>query len=198
MIARSLMRDERGAGAAEFTLVLPLLLLLLFGVIDGGRFLWTYNHAEKATQMGARLAVVTDPVAQDLVDKDYVGVGGLASGDIIPASALGEVKCGNTGNCTCTASCPGLSRDAAAFTRIVTRMQSMDARIAPTNVEVVYRGSGLGYAGDPSGMDVVPLVTVRLKGLQFQPLSSLMLATIAMPSFSTTLTAEDSVGIGSN
>ncbi len=55
-------RDRRGASAAEFALVLPLLLLLLFGIIDAGRFLYETNRAEKATQMGARYAIVTNVI----------------------------------------------------------------------------------------------------------------------------------------
>ena len=55
---RCLVADCRGASAAEFSLVLPLLILLLFGIIDAGRLLWEVNRAEKATQMGARYAIV--------------------------------------------------------------------------------------------------------------------------------------------
>ena len=62
MTPAALIRDERGASAAEFALVLPLLLLLLFGIIDAGRLAWEFNRAEKATQVGARVAVVTDPI----------------------------------------------------------------------------------------------------------------------------------------
>ena len=42
------------------------MLILLFGIIDGGRFMWEATEAEKATQMGARMAVVTNPVAGGL------------------------------------------------------------------------------------------------------------------------------------
>ena len=54
---RRLLRDRTGSGAAEFSLVLPLLILLLLGMIDTGRYMWEYNRAEKATQMGARFSV---------------------------------------------------------------------------------------------------------------------------------------------
>ena len=56
----------------------------------------------------------------------------------------------------------------------------------------------MGFAGDTNGMELSPLVTVELTGLQFKPITSLTLATIQMPSFETTLTAEDSVGSVSN
>ena len=64
---RRLLNSEGAASAAEFALVLPLLLLLLFGIIDAGRFMWECNRAEKATQMGVRFAVVTDPVPSDFI-----------------------------------------------------------------------------------------------------------------------------------
>src|SRR4029079_2329055 len=54
VMLRHLWRDERAASAAEFGLIVPILTLLLFSVIDAGRFMWEYNRAEKATQAGAR------------------------------------------------------------------------------------------------------------------------------------------------
>jgi Flp pilus assembly protein TadG len=199
----TLTANCRGAGAAEFALVLPLLLILLFGIIDGGRFAWEYNRAEKATQVGARMAVVTNVISTSLRDNTYVGVnvGGktLKGGDTIPLEALGTITC-NASTCSCTGACGGITaaRDGAAFTNLVNRMRQIKPDIAEANVRVLYRGSGLGFAGDPNGMEMSPLVTVELAGLQFRPLTSLMLATVAMPSFTTTLTAEDGVGSESN
>jgi Flp pilus assembly protein TadG len=198
-----LLADRRASTAAEFSLVLPLLLILLFGIIDGGRFAWEYNRAEKATQVGARMAVVTDVISTGLRDNTYVGMnfGGpaLKGGDIIPVAALGTITCTSTA-CSCTGACAGITtgRNATAFTNLVARMQQIKPDIEAENVQVHYRGSGLGYAGDPNGMEMSPLVTVELTGLQFQPLTSLMLATVSLPSFATTLTAEDSVGSVSN
>lgn len=51
---------QRGTTAVEFALVLPLLCLLLFGMVEMGRLLWTWNAAVEATRLGARLAVVCD------------------------------------------------------------------------------------------------------------------------------------------
>lgn len=195
---RLLVRDSHGAGAAEFALVLPLFLLLLFGVIDGGRFLWEVNRAEKATQVGVRMAIVTAVVASDLPAVDYTTEASLSPGDTIPAAALGEVKCTNSA-CTCEVSpCPGLTRDSTAFDKIVERMQDIAPDITAANVEVLYRGSGLGFAGDPNGMDVSPLVTVQLKDLEFRPITTLLFVGINLPSSAATLTAEDSIGSHSN
>jgi Flp pilus assembly protein TadG len=51
---------QRGVVAVEFALVMPLLCLLLFGIVEMGRMLWTWNAAVEATRLGARLAVVCD------------------------------------------------------------------------------------------------------------------------------------------
>jgi TadE-like protein len=200
---RRFLHDCRGDSAAEFALVLPLLLILLFGIIDGGRLLWDVNRAEKATQAGARFAVVADPLAPGLATADYLGVGGLTQGDIIPASAMGTVTCTQNGCCnpasSCTTPYPALGTfDQNVFDKIYGRMHAYDAAIQKQNIVVSYRGSGLGFAGDPNGPQISPIVTVELTGLQFQPITSLLFATFNLPDFRTTLTAEDLSGTASN
>lgn len=200
---RSLRLDRSGASAAEFALVLPLLIMFLFGIIDGGRFLWETNKAEKATQVGARVAIVTDVLDDGMALESYVGqtIDGvtLTQGDVIPAGALGELKCENTG-CTCeSGACPGAGTfDTASFDRIVERMSYMKQDIDAEDVTITYRGSGLGFAGDPNGMEISPLVTVELDGVQFRPLFLFGAVPITLPPFRTTLTAEDSSGVQSN
>jgi len=56
-------RDDRGAAVIEFALVVPLLLLLLFGIIDMSRAFYTLNNLASAVREGARQAAVmsTDP-----------------------------------------------------------------------------------------------------------------------------------------
>ena len=202
---RRLILNRTGSGAAEFSLVLPLLILLLFGMIDTGRYMWEYNRAEKATMMGARMAVVTDSISGGLAAANYVGTGSpaLTQGDPIPAAALGTVVCTSTGCCNptslCTTPYPAVGTyGTIPFNAIVRRMQYMYPAITADKVRVEYRGSGLGYAGDPNGMEVAPLITVRLVGQQFRPLSFLMLTHTNMPDFATTLTSEDSSGTTSN
>ena len=194
-----LIREESGASAAEFALVLPLLLLFLFGIIDAGRYMWAINKAEKAAQMGVRMAVVTKPLASGITSADYVGTGGLTAGDVIPASAFGTITCTNTG-CSCTTSpCPAVGSVAAQdFTRIYNRVALFLPEVAPANVSVQYSSSGLGYAGDPNGADLAPLVTVRLSGLGFAPIMTLALLNVGLPDVRSSLTFEDGTGSASN
>ena len=53
-------RFERGAAAVEFALVATVggLLLVLFGTLELGRYMFTLNTATEATRLGARIAVV--------------------------------------------------------------------------------------------------------------------------------------------
>ena len=210
-----LAKCTSAASAAEFALVTPLLLLLLFGIIDAGRLMWEFNEAEKATQVGARVAIVTNVLSSGLRDADYegqtVGTTTIGPGDPIPAGALGTMLCTNTG-CSCAVSpCPAVGTfDSTTFNNvIVSRMQLIYPAITASNVQVRYSGSGLGFADNSSSvggggggateqMEVSPLVTVSLTGLQFTPVTSLLFASIPMPSFSTTLTAEDASGAYSN
>lgn len=207
---KSLIKDCSGSSAAEFALVLPLLLTLLFGTIDAGRWIWTYNRAEKATQMGVRMAVVTDPISPG-VSASFLGVGGLTQGDIIPPSAFGKITCTGSGNgtsvtatCTCTVSpCPTLgTANSTEFQTILARMKAFLPELSASNLVVEYSSSGLGYAGDPYGRDLSPVVTVKIGApatqLQFTPITSFLFWTIPMPGFAASLTAEDLAGSQSN
>lgn len=49
-------RRQRGIATTEFAIVVPVLLLLLFGVTEVGRVLVRYNALTKAVQDGARYA----------------------------------------------------------------------------------------------------------------------------------------------
>lgn len=201
MIIAKLARNQSGSTAAEFGLVLPLLLLFLFGIIDVGRWIWTYNEAEKATQMGARFAVVANSITSGL-NSSYVGVGGLTQGDVIPASAFGKITCTDT-SCTCTtAPCPTLGTFTQAnFRNVVDRMKLFLPGLQYSNVTVEYSSSGLGYAGSPVLPDLSPMVTVKIgtpTALQFRPITILAITSVNMPAFTTTLSAEDLSGSVSN
>jgi Flp pilus assembly protein TadG len=55
------LRTERGQAVVEFALVLPLLVLFVFGATEFSRAWLTVNVLTAASREGCRLAVVTDP-----------------------------------------------------------------------------------------------------------------------------------------
>ena len=202
-VVRRLLRSDHAATGAEFALVLPLLLLLLFGIIDSGRFMWEWNRAEKATQMGVRYAVVADPVLNGLDDSYSFSIsGGITQGSPVPTTSFNTATCDNSSTCSCLPSggfCSATSRNATAFTAIRARMTAFYPQIADANVQVIYKNVGLGFAGDPDGSDISPLVTVKLRSLTFKPISCRVFGcSISMPDFSASLTAEDLSGSVSN
>lgn len=55
-----LRRDERGIVAIEFALIAPVLLMMLFGIIDFARALNYLNDSNQIAAQGARLAAVNN------------------------------------------------------------------------------------------------------------------------------------------
>ena len=53
-----MLSDRRGAAAAEFALILPILLLMVFGVIEFGRMFWIKNSIQFAVEEAGRYAMV--------------------------------------------------------------------------------------------------------------------------------------------
>lgn len=198
----ALLRDQRGGPAAEFTLVLPIILIFLLGIIDVGRYAWEINRAEKATQTGARWAAVTDMIPSGLVGYSFVTSGNIPQGTTVPSTAFPGISCSSSGTvtCTCSGSCSfPTTADSLAFTRLVNRMNDIKPDIAAANVIVEYRYSGLGFAGDPNGADVAPIISVRLRNLQFRPFVGILFdSNIDLPDFSYSLTMEDGSGTASN
>src|SRR5437870_3643223 len=57
-------RNERGASLVEFALLLPVLVLLLFGIIDFGNLYNNYQAVRQGARDGMRQAIVADPAGQ--------------------------------------------------------------------------------------------------------------------------------------
>ena len=57
----SFVRRNRGQAVIEFALVLPLLLVILFGIVEFARAWMTMSVLTSAAREGARLAAVTAP-----------------------------------------------------------------------------------------------------------------------------------------
>jgi len=57
MKAHARLRSETGASAVEFALLLPLLMMILFGVIEFGFALYRQSVLTNASREGARLVI---------------------------------------------------------------------------------------------------------------------------------------------
>ena len=77
-LLRKFRRNRRGSAAVEFALVLPVLMLLLFGIIDFGRMMNARITLSEAAHEGARAAAVAgDDAAVATIGKV---MGSMASG----------------------------------------------------------------------------------------------------------------------
>jgi hypothetical protein len=192
-------RDESGSVMVEFALVLPLFLLLLFGLIDFGRLGYEYVMAAKATDLATRTAVARPPACPGVPEANARG---SVTGLVVPPRF--GTACGSGANvCAApvTVTCTGTSTNATAseiWARVDGLMPS-NATVANLRFSYAY-DPNLGFLGGP----YVPVVTVEITELEFQYVSPLgALATFAggdwdgfrssitFPSMSTSLPAED-------
>jgi hypothetical protein len=220
---RSFLADSSGSSAAEFALVLPAVMIFLLGIIDVGRFAWSLNEVEKATQVGARHAIVTNIVATGFKSANFADACGepLVIGERIAcADAFPPVTCDAAG-CACAGGdCGPVDADAYdgdAFQAILSRMRRIAPYIDAGNLTVTYSPSGLGYHGDPACFgvqtdagcevdgevadqpDVAPIVTVRVSAIEFRPMTfGLFSGGVAIPARSYSLSMEDGYGVKAN
>lgn len=97
---RSLKKAQRGAAAVEFALVAIVFFMLLIGIVEMGRVLFTWNAAAEATRYGARVAVVCpkdDPAILSRMQK------------IMPALTLANVSVSYLPSGCTVASCQQVS-----------------------------------------------------------------------------------------
>jgi hypothetical protein len=188
-MANRFLREQSGSALIEFTLIILLLLSVTFAIVDFGYAYWQWNSAEKATQLGVRMAAISGPVAGGFESYDCGGPGAIPGESCTSAFAVsfGTVTCdGAALSCTAPYNFSMSQADA-----LVARMQQLFPAMTRDNLVVEYTDIGLGYVGRGSP---VPAVTVRLVGLTFSFvfLEGLFgFGPIAMPDFRATLTAED-------
>ena len=84
--------NDRGQAVIEMALTLPLLLLVVFGIIDFGFMFQRYEVVTNAAREGARLGVLTGSAGYTPLEArnralDYLSAGG------IPGNSLVEIDC---------------------------------------------------------------------------------------------------------
>lgn len=181
--------NESGAVLIEYTLIFTMLMVMTFGLIEFGIAFHQYNAAETATGVGARYVATRGPVVTGISD---CGVTTSATAGTNCSSVSGS----GSWTITCNAGAPSGACQASVLNALVTRMRQFAPDIQAQNVQVVLRGSGLGYVGRGSP---VPLVTVRLTGMTYDFIAIddlLGFGAVTMPSFDATLVGEDFNGAG--
>lgn len=157
-----LRSNERGTSIAEFAMVALIFFIMIFGIIEFGRLLYTHNALADATRRGARYAVLHPGItaADKLKVKNEVvyGVNGTFDDD---------------GNPTSAPVVSGLTREMIDVT-----FDGEDLDGDPDTPEKSDFGSNLGTA------------TVKIVGYNFNLTIPVVGRPIAMPDYATTLSAE--------
>jgi Flp pilus assembly protein TadG len=88
--------SETGAELVEFAIVLPLLLLVLFGIIDFGMLFHRYQVVTNAAREGARVAVLPLYTDADVITRvtQYLTTAGLTETPTVPAPDRSQVSLG--------------------------------------------------------------------------------------------------------
>ena len=197
MSPRRLLTDARAAAAAEFALVAPIFLMFFLGIIDISLWMWTHNRAEKATQAAVRHAAVIDYVPSALVTTNFASAYNITSGDNVPAGTIPTITCGGP----LGSACDSFGWDGTAYAAILAVARQQFPELTAANLRLRYVHVGLGYAGNPAGSDVSPVVTVEIvdnapEDRLFQPvfLDLFMPNGFDLTGISSSMTMEDGEG----
>lgn len=84
-------RDDRGASAVEFALVVPFLLVIVFGIVNFGFIFAQQLSLSNGARQAARYAVVDGPTCADIVTegRNSGATIGMDGGDV-PVPELGR------------------------------------------------------------------------------------------------------------
>lgn len=212
-----LLRDNSGSVLVPYTLVFPLFLVATLGTVDMAFMLYEWALANKAAYVGARRAVVSNPVAEAITNPPYtqsqlqqlgLPCSDVATGQrnvlsdgqpVCPALASVCTPTRTGGNCT-----NGFRWDETAFATIFGAMQNVFPRLERENVLISYQTNNQGFVGQPGGLPMNVTVSIlcmthelyfidALLGWTFSPPSGCP-ATLqgpSIPSFASTLQSED-------
>ena len=221
MLSQSIRRffeSEKAGLTVEFVAVIGPFLLLSFFIMEVLVAMDWVGTAEKAAQLGARLAVVSTPA---VTTGTCPAGGGAIGAGLMPTQNCKPSASGGYGQ-PCPANCAGWTTNpiscaagaggscvAANFTTIVNRMVGIApllkqgcAQASPgCHVTITYANSQLGFAGGPT----IPDVTVKISGVTYGAVMTTIIGKFfgannvltVLPDISVTLTGEDLNSAGS-
>lgn len=149
--------QQKGVAAVEFAILLPMLLLIAFGITEFGRAMYTYNTLVKATRDAARYAMARQP-------------GGIADAGTQCMAVYGKETC-NPG--TDVPLAPGLTTamvNICDWQRCPGTHQSQPQPLGTETAINLVTVTITGYAFQ----SFVPFVTADLSSIPFAPISTTM------------------------
>ena len=168
------LQDSEGGALVEFTLVFPIFLLAALGTVDFSYMLSDWSMANKAAFIGARAAIVSDPVANGITNLTY-STAGSALGDLCFDPATGAASASSSCPSVSTVCTPAASGgtctngypwNESALTNengtgILDGMQRIFPRLRRQDVQISYQTNGLGFVGRPGGLPMDVTVSIR-------------------------------------
>ena len=127
-------RRDRGQSLVEFALVFPIFMLLVFGVIDGARLVYTNSQLGQAAREGARVAAVEAIL--------------MWSSDPTCVASESLITSARPGAHVCPAGPPELKAD------VVAAVQRMAVGLSIVNVYLSCDSGDL--VGDPTATPTIP------------------------------------------
>lgn len=79
-------RTDRGAAAVEFALILPVLFLVIAGIVDLGRAMYTQSIVTNAAREGARAAIASSATAGDVTTRATAAAPEVTGLVVVPAT----------------------------------------------------------------------------------------------------------------
>lgn len=139
-------KDERGAAATEFALVMPLLVFVLVVLVEVGSLLIQYQQLVGAVREGARFGSLTQSTASEIqsVTRSAVSSGGFSAGPTVTVSAWPSGEAGwssrSGGDRPCNQVAIGNSRVRVTVTATSTpRAPLLSALAIPMSAEGIFR-----------------------------------------------------------
>ena len=201
----TLWHDKTGSAFIEYAIVFPLFISVTLGTVDVTYMLFDWALANKAAYVGARAAVVSDPVATSatnpLTNPSYTQSQSQQIGQLCfnPSTGVSNGNCPSistvcTPNSSSGGSCTNsYTFDNTAFLAILGKMQAVFPRLQRQNVQISYNTNGQGFVLQPGGLPMDVTVSVQGMTHRFYFISGLerVRSTPSIPPFATTLTSED-------
>jgi len=157
---RRLCADKSAAATIEYVVLLMPLLAMVFVSFQIALAYHFALTAQKAVELGARIAAVRDPVSTVMATTNQIA-GGRAVGD---SCALGGCVPPSDGPWTCSGDDLGNADcDANAYSEIFDEVARIAYLLDPSDLSITYSYGGLGYAGGP----FIPIVEVSIEERPF-------------------------------